>query len=391
MSVAVETLYSVDYGYPSQYDVIQGPEFWGAYGLSRPSYSAGVYQSPMVVTQYNAASAYIVPYTSGSTVGVFPMPMYDTHSYHNGQSYGELVSNLSNGNFPYISGYYWDSGRSEFRNYNYSRPSHYSFEFWNPNTSSYHEVDISWKLRDEHDVIAHWDANTSAGMPSETHTYQGYQLYPEAQALSSLPVKTNDLYFTFLDGSLPNRYICDAYLDFIHNDNTGYWHFYAEGYYDRFNPYTSIIAKLNGYSPSWSGYSELWHYYADNADAAARAYPIITNIHRNFDDPNKNWVGELSIGVQNKPLWILGTDSDIRQIKGASTSDLIDPRDVDGEGIFIPESYGPFGNWLVRLQPTGLMYIAASSVPIQQRIFTISKRTGLTFTDYPPGPTIPNT
>lgn len=391
MSIAIGTLYSVDYGYPSQYDTIVDTELWAAYDLflTTPS-SSGGRQNPMTVQNYAYASTPITPTTSGTPLSVYPIAMIDTSSYLNGTYYGSIVSDFSAANFPYMSGYYWDDGTSSYINTNADHPNSYSFEFWNPNTQSYHEVSVGWKLRDEHDVVAHWDA--TSGTPSKTHTYSGCQYY------GKVPVKTNDLYLTFLDGSSTNRYICDNYLDYRRDTSSG---FYSEGYFDQFNPYCSVIAYLRTYVPSWSQYSEGWSYMVTGASGAAKAYPVITNIHKNLDDPNGNWVGTLTFAVNNRPLWILGSGTQpindqwfrqLRQVKGSFVWDETFPRDELTEGIFIPESYGPFGNWLVKLQPTGLLaMVNGATYPIQQRIFTITKRTGIALPTSAPYPDIPNT
>ncbi len=382
MSLKVETLYSVPYAQTTE--TIQAPEFWNAYSLSTPTQNEGYVQAYMHVNGmvYNGI---VSPYTSGTSLGVYPLPMYDTYAYTaDGRVTGTIVSDFSSGNFPHIRGYYWDANRQQYRNFHNSAPTQYAFEFWNPADSSYHNVGVSYKLRDEHDVLFNWP---TLGV---SKTCSGYQFYPPSGNYPPTAVKTDDLYFTFLDGSGTNRYVCDEYLTWSQNTSPS---LEVSGYKDSFNPYASVISYgLNIFQPGAPD-PDVWTHYATSSDEASRAYPIILGVSRNMDDPNKSWVGTLAFGVQNKPLWMLGDGtqvglSRIRQTKGAYLNDTPQgpPTDDENLSILIPERYGPFGNWLVRLQPVAPLLI--QNFPIQQRIYTVNKSIEVSFDNSPPGPTI---
>lgn len=384
MSLKVETLYSVPYAQTTE--TIQAPEFWNAYRLSAPTQNEGYVQAYM---HFNGlwADAKVVPYSSIQNIGIYPMPLFDTYAYVNGRSTGDLVSNFYNypNNFPYIAGYYWDENRQTYRNYHRSGLTNVSFEFWDPSTLSYHEVGIRWKLRDEHDVIYTWPTSGT------TYTCSGCQVYPPTSSYYPTAVKTDDLYFTFMDGSGTDRYICDEYLTFEqYSGSYSSGQLEVTGYRDSFNPYTSVISYRN--AVLFPTPSDSWVHFVDSSDDASKAYPIIQGVHKNLDDPDKNWVGTLTMGVRNKSLWAYGimTRPNLEntwQCKGAQADDTAGPpTDQEGYLIHIPERYGPFGNWLVRLQPAAMLN--TPNLPIQQRIHTVNKSIEVSFDDTPPGPTI---
>lgn len=315
---------------------------------------------------------------------------------------GSVVTDLSNGNSPKISG---PDANGKDSNYNniYTAGDTVTFSFWNPASSTYVPVTLSYKLRDDFTTTLIVPAHTAGG---EQYPYREVSL-PGYYALYEGGEPTYPYYV----GDSNHACICLRYADLYYSAGNSSW---AAGYYnpsrtvswnitpDGFptqnpgksivtisnklrSPFASLLEVIDPLIRPDSTYPgrygvELWNV---TSQYIGSLYPMVVSPEINFDDPNKSWVGTLQFCANNNPYGSLfggGTKTQLAYTYGEwrDTCTVVNISDVTDwcDYNYIPEAWAPFGSWKVKLDDT----FAMASNRYYKINFSVDTSTNYTYT-----------
>lgn len=310
-------------------------------------------------------------------------------------SRGSVITNLSDGNSPYIEGPEY-MGQDSSMNNLYSNGESVSFKFWDPSTETYRPVELSYKVRDDFTTTLIVPAHEAGGIsyPYREVAIPGYYAIYEGNTPSPTnPTRSKFLKYADLYYSQGNRSWAAGYFN---PATTTYWYLTPNNTatYDETqsiatvsntlrSPFASLIEVLEAFIRPDSTYPDrrgnvLW---SINGGIPGRLYPTVVTPQRNFDDPNKNWVGVLRFCSSVNPYGSLFGGGTVQQSSQYSSwhdtctvtnrADVIDWCDYN----YIPEAWAPFGSWKVLLDDT----FEVKSQSYSQRYHPISTATNVTF------------
>lgn len=288
-----------------------------------------------------------------------PIDINDHYFRDAGTSVYGAIHTYKGINCPYISQDYYDIS------YNLVHGDSMAFYFWNPATSSYSSVTLSYSQRT--DGVSNYVAPAVSGYPaisasanpcfvasqgSHTPTGMGYSLMEYAD----LKFIGGNVTWPFANlDTTGNTYQLDINGNYIRQGNVS-TQVQSEGihYAGKYckSPFASVMVSKE-YDSNTNTFTGI------NKNSTGRIYPVVSNIRRNFDDPQKRWCATLLLCVAGKPAgtpyfgcgsYDLTSFSNITQVIrcGVVGASVRVERDVPL--IYIPESYGPFGNWTILLE-----------------------------------------
>jgi hypothetical protein len=320
-------------------------------------------------------------------ISIYPTPI-DNHQFTNfdNTTYGTIRTYLddtadpSNTESPYIESDYYtvdEEGSWDNRNPTIHYGGRMAFKFWNPTEKEYSQVILAYKRRN--------DTSATLVMPEIRSTTD-----PTIIVYDEKIVDFTDCFVNEQNLRRPTNqaYVFSEFADLMY-ENLNRWAFenqesvkfyyipssgvylrqgnmstrnideaiYATG--RRLNsPFAHLIGNL-AYATS-SG--EIYTYYYDCTQTPGRLYPILTNIHRNFDDPQERWCATLTFCVVGSPACSYSNGcpaydyTTIRRVQQNIATQIgsspIINRAQTTPVLSIPESYAPFGSWDILLDDT---------------------------------------
>lgn len=262
---------------------------------------------------------------------------------------------------PRITGDYYDLDRVLIRG------SSMTFNFWDPSILDYAPVTL--RLAKRNDVTATYIAPANGasypqivGSCPDYFICSGIEVAP-TYAPQSI-IQFSDLQYTGANVTWPFASLDQNHTAYIRSNSS------TNPYIAQGNTMTNDITKAIHYTGKFC-LSPFANYIATsqyggslhtNSRAIGAIYPVITNIYRNLDDPQYRWCGRLNLYVNGKPAGqpyqgcsahsvrnLSNVLRDIRALTGASSLQI---EYAGVPNIQIPDSYGPFGSWLVLLDDT---------------------------------------
>ena len=276
-----------------------------------------------------------------------------------------------NGGNPYLLGQNYLLGNTDLR-LNPAIPQSFTFYFWDPATLTYNPVALSYEVRN--DSTAKIVSPAAGSNPYAEDTITGYFINTQGSTETKKIETTQHVFCQYTDlkfsGSV-NRWVSPV-VSTTDGTPVDFIAWYGQNSVTTVDtPYTKetsiyAIGKSLGTTSPWatiidtaypsitsSGIGE-WHHTALMYDLysieSRQVYPSIVNVRRNFDDPEERWVGTLSLCVECKPAgtrWDFKTQNELSRITSNHTYYA---GDVDMPiGEYLPNSWGPYGNWTVLL------------------------------------------
>lgn len=271
---------------------------------------------------------------------------------------GALLTNASSS--PRITGDYYDINDSLIQG------SGMTFNFWNPTILDYSPVTL--RLAKRNDVTATYIAPANDSYPQiigscpDCFICAGIEHAPTYAPYSI--IQYSDLQYTGANITWPFASLdqnCTAYLRSGSNSNP----YIAQG-----NIATNDISKAIHYTGKFclspfANYIATGQYgnnIATTYSDVGKVYPVITDIYKNFDDPQYRWCGRLTLYIMGKPagqtyqgcaIYSVNTLANLyRSIRATTGANSLRVEYAGVPNIQIPDSYGPFGNWTVLLDDT---------------------------------------